>query len=105
MLELSDIFTPLAGELGIGGVGGYLTGWALKKVAKLIAIICGLGFLSLQYLAYKGIISIDYSALRDAAGDLVGQASGLQRFLADIVAHAPFGVAFIGGFYLGFQRG
>ena len=56
MLDLSSILTPIAGELGIGGIGGFFSGWALKKAAKLVAAIIGLSFLGLQYLAYQGII-------------------------------------------------
>ena len=51
MLDLSSILTPIAGELGIGGIGGFFSGWALKKAAKLVAAIIGLSFLGLQYLA------------------------------------------------------
>lgn len=105
MLELSNILTPLAGEIGIGGIGGFLSGWALKKAAKLLAIILGVAFLGLQYLAYKGVIAIDYSALTTWANELLGQASGVQSLLTDFIVHAPFGAAFIGGFYLGLQRG
>lgn len=105
MLELSNILTPLAGEIGIGGVGGFLSGWALKKAAKMVAIILGVAFLGLQYLAYKGIIAIDYSALTTWANELLGQASGVQNLLTDFIVHAPFGAAFIGGFYLGLQKG
>ncbi|GAG03906.1 unnamed protein product, partial [marine sediment metagenome] len=53
MLELSNILTPLAGEIGVGGIGGFLAGWALKKAAKMVAVIIGMAFLGLQYLAYK----------------------------------------------------
>ena len=102
---MADIITPLIGELGIGGIGGFLVGWALKKVAKLVAIIIGLGFLGLQYLSYKGIITIDYSALVKIANDLVGKASGAQGLLTDLIVHLPFGAAFIGGLYLGLQKG
>jgi uncharacterized membrane protein (Fun14 family) len=105
MLELSNILTPLAGEIGIGGVGGFLSGWALKKAAKMVAIILGVAFLGLQYLAYKGVIAIDYSALTTWANELLGQASGVQNLLTDFIVHAPFGAAFIGGFYLGLQKG
>jgi len=105
MLELSNILTPLAGEIGIGGIGGFLSGWALKKAAKLLAIILGVAFLGLQYLAYKGVIAIDYSALTTWANELLGQASGVQSLLTDFIVHAPFGAAFIGGFYLGLQKG
>jgi len=105
MLELSNILTPLAGEIGIGGIGGFLSGWALKKAAKLLAIILGVAFLGLQYLAYKGVIAIDYSALTTWANELLGQTSGVQSLLTDFIVHAPFGAAFIGGFYLGLQKG
>ena len=97
--------TPLVGELGIGGVGGFLVGFAIKKAAKLIALIIGLFFLSLQYLAYENIITIDYGALQVFANELLGQASGTQTWLTDLIVHAPFGAAFIGGLYLGLQRG
>ena len=55
MLSLSNILTPLAGEIGIGGIGGFLAGWALKKAAKMVAVIIGLAFLGLQYLAYENL--------------------------------------------------
>jgi uncharacterized membrane protein (Fun14 family) len=105
MLSLSNLLTPLVGEIGIGGVGGFLSGYALKKAAKIVALIIGLAFLGLQYLAYENIIKIDYGALREWANSLVGQASGAQNILTDFIVHAPFGAAFIGGFYLGLQRG
>lgn len=105
MLSLSNILTPLLGELGIGGVGGFLAGFAIKKAAKIIALIIGLFFLSLQYLAYENIISIDYDALQAFANQMLGQASGAQTWLTDFIVHAPFGAAFVGGFYLGLQKG
>jgi uncharacterized membrane protein (Fun14 family) len=105
MLELSNILTPIAGEIGIGGVGGFLAGWALKKVAKIVAVIIGIAFLGLQYLAYRGVISIDYTALQTWVRELIGQTSGVQTLIADFIVHAPFGAAFIGGLYLGIHRG
>jgi len=97
--------TPLVGELGIGGVGGFLVGFAFKKAAKLIAVIVGLFFLSLQYLAYENIISIDYTALQQFANQLLGQTAGAQTWLTDFIVHAPFGAAVIGGLYIGLQKG
>lgn len=104
-MSLSNILTPLAGEIGIGGIGGFLAGWALKKAAKIVAVIIGLSFLGLQYLAYENIIQINYGALQDWANNLVGQAAGTQSLVTDFFVHLPFGASFIGGFYLGFQKG
>lgn len=105
MLELSNILTPLAGEVGIGGIGGFLVGYATKKAAKMLAILIGITFLGLQYLAYKDIISINYMALQNFANELVGQAAGTQTILTDLIVHAPFGASFVGGVYLGLQKG
>lgn len=105
MLELSNLLTPLAGEIGIGGVGGFLVGYATKKAAKMLAVLIGITFLGLQYLAYKNIIAIDYMALQNFANELVGQAAGTQSILTDLIVHAPFGASFVGGVYLGLQKG
>jgi uncharacterized membrane protein (Fun14 family) len=105
MLELSNILTPLAGEVGIGGIGGFLVGYATKKAAKMLAILIGITFLGLQYLAYKDIISINYMALQNFANELAGQAAGTQTILTDLIVHAPFGASFVGGVYLGLQKG
>ncbi len=104
-MSLSDLWTPLIGELGIGGVGGFLVGFAVKKAAKIIAVIIGLFFLSLQYLAYENIITIDYGALKVFANELLGQTSGAQTWLTDFIVNAPFGAAFVGGLYLGLRKG
>ena len=105
MFSLSNLLTPLLGESGIGGVGGFLVGFAFKKAAKIIAIIIGIFFLSLQYLAYENIITIDYGALQLFANELLGQTAGAQTWLTDFIVHAPFGAAFVGGLYLGLQKG
>jgi len=105
MLELSNLLTPLAGEVGIGGIGGFLVGYATKKAAKMLAVLIGITFLGLQYLAYKNIIAIDYMALQNFANELAGQAAGTQSLLTDLIVHAPFGSSFVGGVYLGLQKG
>jgi len=105
MLSLSNILTPMVSEIGIGGVGGFVVGYAVKKVAKIVAIAIGLGFVALQYLAYKNVITIDYASLRDWMLNLVGQTTELQPLVTDIIVHIPFGAAFAGGFYLGLKKG
>ena len=105
MYSLSDVLTPLAGEIGIGGVGGFVVGYALKKIAKIVAIFLGIGFLGLQYLSYKGFISIDYSALQIWILSLLGKSNGVQTWVTDLIIHLPFGAAFAGGFYFGLKKG
>jgi uncharacterized membrane protein (Fun14 family) len=99
-----EILTPVAGEVGIGAVGGFLVGYALKKIAKVLAVILGLSFLALQYLAYKGIIVINYEALQEWVLRLLGMTEGTQSVVVDALSHIPFGASFAFGLYLGFKK-
>ena len=101
---LTNLITPLTGELGIGGLGGFLVGFAFKKVAKIVAVIAGLGMLGLWYLSSEGIIHIDENALRISVPGVFGSFGGFQSVAASLFTHAPFCAAFLGGLYLGLTR-
>jgi len=77
----------------------------MKNVAKLIAMMLGVVFIGLQYLAYKGIIAIDYTALKSWAARLIGEAGEAQGFIIDIFANVPFGTGLAGGILLGLKKG
>ena len=102
---MSELLTPLTTQLGIGGIGGFVVGYSMKKVAKITAFFIGLAFLGLQYLAYKGIIAIDYTAMKDLSADLIGQAGAAQGVIVDILANVPYAGAFTAGFLIGLKRG
>ena len=104
-VELMDTLSPLAYQLGIGGVGGFIAGYALKKFLKIVAIIVGLFILALVYLGYSGIISINYSALGDSVSGALGLTGQAAEWVAPIIAHLPFAGAFGVAFFLGFKTG
>jgi len=39
---LSEVLTPVVYELGLGTVGGFVVGFALKKIAKIFLIVIGI---------------------------------------------------------------
>lgn len=100
-----DALSPLTYQLGIGGVGGFIAGYALKKFLKIVAIIVGLFVLALVYLGYSGIISINYSALGDSVSGAFGLTGQAAEWVAPIIAHLPFAGAFGVAFFLGFKTG
>jgi uncharacterized membrane protein (Fun14 family) len=54
-------------ELGIAATslgGGFVIGYALKKVAKVIAVVLGLFLAGLAYLQYQGIVSMNWNKLQ-----------------------------------------
>jgi len=53
-----------ATSLGGGFVGGIVIGYALKKVAKVIAVVLGLFLAGLAYLQYQGIVSMNWNKLQ-----------------------------------------
>jgi uncharacterized membrane protein (Fun14 family) len=102
---MSEVLTPIVSQLGIGAVGGFIVGYALKKIAKIIAVIIGLFFVALIYLVSKGIISLDYGKLEGGISDALGGATTAAGWLAPIIAHLPFAGAFGLGLFLGFKMG
>jgi uncharacterized membrane protein (Fun14 family) len=105
MSEPPSLLSPIVTQLGVGGIGGLCVGFAIKKVAKIVAVFIGLGFLGLEYLAYQGIISIDYGALENWASNVIQGAGVLEKALIAFLANLPFASSFLVGFALGLKKG
>jgi uncharacterized membrane protein (Fun14 family) len=100
-----EVITPLLTQLGVGGIAGLCVGYALKKIGKFIAILVGIALLGLELLAYKGIISINYSALEEWARNLIGQIGATEGILTLIIGNLPFASIFLVGLAIGFKIG
>ncbi len=97
--------TPLVYSVGIGGVGGFIAGYAFKKFLKLVALVVGLFIVALVYLAYQGIISINFGALGNAIASGLGLAGQATSFIPTILSLLPAAGSFGVGFFLGFKMG
>ena len=102
---VSQILSPLVFESGAGGVGGFIVGFALKKLTKLMAVFIGLIILLLLYLSSQGIVSINFQALFEAIAGLFGLAGQAFSWLIGVLAIIPFMGTFVVGFLLGFKVG
>lgn len=102
---MSEILPSLGFQLGAGGIGGFIVGYALKKISKLVAIILGLILIGLVYLSTQGIISINFEALMKAMGGWLGLAGEGFSWLVGAISLLPFAGSFIVGFLLGFKMG
>ncbi len=51
---------PFAGTVGGGFLIGLITGYAIKKVIKLAAVIVGLFIAALAYFEYQRILNVDW---------------------------------------------
>jgi len=102
---LANIVSPLASELGVGGISGLCVGYSIKKFAKIVTVILSFCFLGLQYLAYNGFIEIKYRTLEGLAMGIVGETSAFQEFLIFFLAQMPYDVGFLGGLAIGLKKG
>jgi uncharacterized membrane protein (Fun14 family) len=102
---MSEIFPSLGYQLGIGGVGGFIVGYAFKKLSKLLVIVLGLFIVALLYLGIEGIISINYDALWNALANSLGMAESAFSWIVGLISLLPFAGSFIVGFLLGFKLG
>ena len=63
--------TPLLNTIGFGGIVGFLIGFMLKKVMKILAIIAGALFAVLLYLQPKDILYINWDKLQNTSQGIV----------------------------------
>lgn len=99
---------PLLEQLGFGALAGAVVGYAAKKAAKLAAVVMGLLFILVQFLAYKNVITLHWDAIGTAANHALDSGipqSAAQRFLNILTHNLPFGGSFLVGFMLGFKKG
>jgi uncharacterized membrane protein (Fun14 family) len=102
---LSEVLTPVVYELGLGAVGGFVVGFALKKIAKIFLIVIGIFVAALLYLGASDIITINFSALWSTVSGWLGGAGQAASWLVGLIAIIPFIGSFSAGFLLGFKLG
>jgi uncharacterized membrane protein (Fun14 family) len=102
---MSEIITPLVYQFGLGAVGGFILGFALKKVAKIFIVVIGIFILALLYLGVGNIISVNYGALSNAIGKWLGTAGQSVSWIVGLISIFPFVGSFMVGFFLGFKLG
>lgn len=99
-------------QLSYGFVCGYCSGFALKKVGKVGAVVFGLGFISIQSLSYAGYIKVDHERIKNHVENIMDlnndgkvdkedadQAMGkvMEVLTYNLPGGSGFGVGFIGG--------
>jgi uncharacterized membrane protein (Fun14 family) len=102
-LILSESFTHILFQLCIGGIGGFLIGYAIRKIIK-VALIVGVVVFSLIFLAYANVIDVDYSGLSEIVSSCFNTVNPALNLLTPLFAHIPFIVSLIFGLFLGFRR-
>jgi len=99
---MGDVFTNILFPLSTGGAGGFLIGYATKKIVKILMFFLGLYSLSLFYLVHVGVIDINSEKLAEITSSFLAEATGFFSF---IMAYLPFSGSFAAGFAVGIMKG
>ena len=99
---MSQMLTPFIYQMGTGVAGGFLVGYAVKKILKILMVVFGFCFVAVSYLGFSEIINVNYDKLASAISGLVTQASG---FLSTTIEGLPFASTFLAGLTIGIMKG
>jgi uncharacterized membrane protein (Fun14 family) len=100
---INESFAPILFQIVIGGIGGFLIGYLIKKVLKIALLLLAIVF-SLMLLAYANIIDVDYDELSGMASTFVTAIDPALNFITPLLANIPFIICLIIGFILGIRR-
>jgi uncharacterized membrane protein (Fun14 family) len=64
-------FSPLLTSVGFGGLVGFLIGFVIKKLFKILAIVAGVFFAVLMYLEQQGMVNINWDKINVAYHDVL----------------------------------
>lgn len=103
--SLLDALRPALPDLSVGALLGFATGVALRHVGRVVLIVVGVLFITLQLLAYFDLISINWLRLQALTEPWLRQggeqgASWLRRVLT---ANLPFAGAYTAGLLVGLR--
>jgi uncharacterized membrane protein (Fun14 family) len=88
-IDIASVFgPPTAVFFGAGGLG-FVLGYAVKKVAKWIAVVSGLFFMGLSYMDYNGWVKVNWQAVSNSTN--AAATNGMHQVIT-IVNHTAIQV-------------
>jgi len=100
---VSEVFAPILFQLGIGGIGGFFIGYAIRKVVK-VALILGMVVFFLMVFVYINVIGVDYGGLIEVISNFIKATNPALGLLTPLLVHLPFVGSLIIGFIIGFKK-
>ena len=64
MSGIESNILPFVSTIGFGGIAGFLIGFALKRIMKILAVIAGVFFAALLYLESQHIVNVNWDKLQ-----------------------------------------
>jgi uncharacterized membrane protein (Fun14 family) len=64
MSGIESSVMPFVSTIGFGGIAGFLVGFAIKRIMKILAVIAGVFFAALLYLESQHIVNVNWDKLQ-----------------------------------------
>jgi uncharacterized membrane protein (Fun14 family) len=64
MSGIESSIMPFVSTIGFGGIAGFLVGFALKRIMKILAVIAGVFFAAIMYLESQHIVNVNWDKLQ-----------------------------------------
>ena len=71
MSGIESNIMPLVSTIGFGGIVGFLLGFALKRIMKILAVIAGVFFAALLYLESQHIVNVNWEKLQTISNGIL----------------------------------
>ena len=62
---------PFVSTIGFGGIVGFLIGFMLKRIMKILAVIAGVFFAALLYLESQHIVNVNWDKLQSISNSVL----------------------------------
>jgi uncharacterized membrane protein (Fun14 family) len=64
MSGIESSVMSFVGTVGFGGIAGFLIGFTIKRIMKILAVIAGVFFAALLYLESQHIVNVNWDKLQ-----------------------------------------
>jgi uncharacterized membrane protein (Fun14 family) len=71
MNGIENSIMPFVSTIGFGGIAGFLIGFALKRIMKILAVIAGVFFAALMYLESQHIVNVNWDKLQTISNSVL----------------------------------
>src|SRR5437868_7741913 len=71
MSGIESNIMPFVSTIGFGGIVGFLIGFMLKRIMKILAVIAGVFFAALLYLESQHIVNLNWDKLQTISNSVL----------------------------------
>src|SRR6186997_1670035 len=71
MSGIESNIMPFVSTIGFGGIVGFLIGFALKRIMKILAVIVGVFFAALLYLESQHIVNVNWDKIQTISNSVL----------------------------------